>query len=337
MKRLSFFNRIIYGFNSVVALTLLLACVVPFTTIASLFFLSLAVPLLVVLNIVFLVYWLLFKRRLIWLSLVVLVAGYFILGSFVVFNGKAENNSEEGLKIMSFNAQQFNAMNSIHATDVGGQIVDFIKEEDPGVICFQEYRGSWGKKFKQYPFISQTPYEEHKSTQSILSKYPIISEGSLNLPNTINNIIYADIVYKEDTIRFYNLHLESLKVRPWNIKREESDKLFKRLRSSFSMQQEQAEILVEHAKGSPYKNIICGDFNNTQYSSVYRTIREGLKDSFEEKGFGYGRTINFWRFPLRIDFVLTDPAFDILMHKNYNVGLSDHEPVMVSLKVGSNE
>lgn len=337
MKRLSFFNRILYGFNIVIALTLLLACAVPYTTVASLFFLSLAVPLLVVLNIVFLVYWFLFKRRLLWLSLVVLTVGYFVLGSFVFFNPKPDSGSLEGLKIMSFNAQQFNEMNSIDAKGVGGRIVDFIKKEDPDIICFQEYRGSWGKKFKQYPFMSQTPYEEHKSTQGILSKYPVISEGSLNLPNTINNVIYADIVYKEDTVRIYNLHLQSLKVRPWSLKREQSDKLFKRLRNSFSMQQEQAEIIVEHAKGSPYKNIICGDFNNTQYSSVYRTIRGDMKDSFEEKGFGYGRTINFWRFPLRIDFVLTDPSFRVLMHKNYNVRLSDHEPVMVYLKVGSNE
>uniref|UniRef100_UPI0030D816CE endonuclease/exonuclease/phosphatase family protein n=1 Tax=Maribacter arcticus TaxID=561365 RepID=UPI0030D816CE len=92
-------------------------------------------------------------------------------------------------------------------------------------------------------------------------------------------------------------------------------------------------IVREHMNNSPYKNIVCGDFNNTQFSNSYFTIKGNLKDSFLEKGRGYGKTINFWKFPFRIDFVLVDPSLEVLSHKNYNINLSDHEPIMATIKI----
>ena len=62
---------------------------------------------------------------------------------------------------------------------------------------------------------------------------------------------------------------------------------------------------------SPYKNIVSGDFNNTQFSNSYFTIKGDLKDSFLERGKGYGETIKFWKFPFRIDMILVDPSLNI--------------------------
>jgi endonuclease/exonuclease/phosphatase family metal-dependent hydrolase len=62
-----------------------------------------------------------------------------------------------------------------------------------------------------------------------------------------------------------------------------------------------------------------------------------MLDSFSEMGNGYGRTIDFWRFPLRIDFIMVDPSFEVLDHHNYSIDLSDHEPIMATLGFGQNE
>jgi len=88
---------------------------------------------------------------------------------------------------------------------------------------------------------------------------------------------------------------------------------------------------------SPYRNIVAGDFNNNQFSSVYFNLKRDLKDTFLEKGSGYGATINFWRFPFRIDFILVDPSFEVVAHQNYDIDLSDHEPIMASIKISSNK
>jgi len=51
-----------------------------------------------------------------------------------------------------------------------------------------------------------------KYGQAIFSKFPIVKSGSIEFPNTANNAIYADIVKGSDTIRIYNVHLQSLRI-----------------------------------------------------------------------------------------------------------------------------
>ena len=159
----------------------------------------------------------------------------------------------------------------------------------------------------------------------------------MDFPDTVNNAIYSDILYKNDTIRVYNVHLQSLRVRPGSIKREAPLRLFKRLGKSFVKQQQQAEIFVSHYNATSYNKIVCGDLNNTQFSNVYRTIKGDMQDSFREKGTGYGRTYNFKYFPVRIDFILADQEFEVRSHKNYDVKLSDHFPIMASFASKTNK
>lgn len=335
---MSFWSKTVYGLNILFSALLFLAGVVPYTKSASLSFLSLTVPLLVLVNFLFLLYWLMVSPKKISLSFTVLAVGYFVLGSFLVFNESTTTNSKDELKIMSFNVQGFNELDVMNEPNLGEAIVDFFKRENPDVICIQEFSRVWYKKLKQqYPYFSQTPYLAQKTKQGILSKYPIITEGSLDFPDSWNNAIFVDIKYNKDTVRVYNLHLESLKVRPRSIKRERSDRLLGRLRNSFAKQQEQADLIRNHMDLVNYKKIVCADFNNTQYSYAYNAVKNDMKDSFEEKGFGYGRTINFWKFPLRIDFILTDPGIEVLEHENYNVKLSDHEPIMATLRIGADK
>jgi endonuclease/exonuclease/phosphatase family metal-dependent hydrolase len=319
------------------AIMLILACIVPYARIPTLAFLSLVVPLLVIINVTFLFLWLLLKRKLLWHSLFALAIGYASLGSFLQFNDQDDAIEKDGLKVMSFNVQGFNEYEPIQRNNVGDSIVEFIKREDPDIICFQEYSRSWYKKLRKYPYFSQTPYSNGRTVQAIFSKFPIVGEGSMDFHNSTNNTIYADILYSADTLRVYNIHLESLKIRPSSLKREESRKLLGRLRFAFSKQQEQALRVREHADRTTYKTIFCADLNNNQFSYAYKVIKGPMLDSFSEMGNGYGRTIDFWRFPLRIDFIMVDPSFEVLDHHNYSIDLSDHEPIMATLGFGQNE
>lgn len=335
---MSFWSKTVFGLNILFSAFLLLACVVPYTKSASLSFLSLAVPLLVLINFLFLLYWLIVSPKRMWLSFAVLVVGYFVLGSFVQSNSMDKTAKKNVLKVMSFNIQGFEG----YPTDMVRPNIkvfeDFIQNQNPDIICFQEfgYRGVRKKLFAKYPsnFINhQVGSKETGVLMAIYSKYPIVNKGNINFPNSGNGANFVDILYKEDTVRVYNLHLESLKVRPRSIKRERSDRLLGRLRNSFAKQQEQADLIRNHMDLVNFRRIVCADFNNTQYSYAYNAVKIDMKDSFEEKGFGYGRTINFWKFPLRIDFILTDPGIEVLEHENYNVKLSDHEPIMATLRI----
>ena len=213
------------------------------------------------------------------------------------------------------------------------EIADFIVQQDADIVCFQEFSRTIDKKLKQYQFNYQTPFQIGRIKQAIYSKYKILGTGSINFPNSGNNAIYVDILIKKDTLRIYNLHLQSLVVRPGSFKREQPQRLFKRLSITVQKQQEQAKLVIEHSRSVNYKKIICGDFNNTQFSSVYKTIKGDMSDSFQEKGSGFGSTYNFKFLPYRIDFILADPEIDIKSHKNFDVRLSDHTPVMASFRL----
>jgi len=76
MKNLRFFEKIVFFFNSIVAFLLLLSYILPLLppkTFASFSVLSLGVPILIVINALFLLYWLVKIKKQLLLSLVVSV------------------------------------------------------------------------------------------------------------------------------------------------------------------------------------------------------------------------------------------------------------------------
>lgn len=341
MKKGSFFKKFMLFLNMIFSLCLLLACIVPYTNSASLAFVSLAVPLLVLINLLFFLYWLVRRNMLLLLPLSILIYGYVALGTFIGFGGTTVPDTDDrSLSIMSFNSLGFNGKKNEWKSTAGDTIVRFIQNENPDIICFQEFdsRKIRSHYFEEYPYKYvdfKFGSESEKVIQAVYSKFKFVGQGILEFPKSSNSAVYVDVKVKRDTLRIYNLHLESLNFRPRNIKRERSDKLLGRLRNSFARQQQQSDIVRTHIDTSPYRTIVCGDFNNNQFSRVYFNIKGDFKDSFLEKGTGYGQTIKFWKFPFRIDFILADPSIKILSHKNYNINLSDHEPIMATLKIPS--
>ncbi len=341
MGGLSFFQKLIFLLNILFSIALFIACIVPHTTSASLAFFSLVVPILVVFNFLFLFFWIFRMRRQFILSLVTLLFGYFSMGNFIGFSGNPKMvEKEDSFSILSFNSLGFRGKQDEWKSVAGDTIVRFIADENPDIICFQEYdqRKIDITEFKYYPFkTKRNDRYEMKGGKNlgIFSKHKIIESNVIKFSDTYNGAMYADIVILKDTIRVYNVHLESFGVRPSSIKKERSDRLFKRLRTSFAKQMEQSNIVCKHMEKSPHPNIVCGDFNSTQFSRVYLNIKGELKDTFLEKGTGLGSTIQFWKFPFRIDYILVDPGMEVLSHTNYNIELSDHEPIMASIKLGA--
>jgi len=252
-----------------------------------------------------------------------------------------QQSKPSDLKIMSYNVWKFNNNGWIKQPSIGDSIIKFLNDQSPDILCVQEHARKRHRQLsKQYPYRSETPYSTKRTIQAIFSKFPIVNSGSMDLPDTMNNIIYADIVHIKDTIRVYNIHLQSFSIVPSTddfSDGEKSERVYKRLVSTFSKQLEQAKIFRDHLTNSPYTNIVCGDFNNTQFSNVYKIVKGDLKDSFLEEGDGFGRTYNLWKIPLRIDYILADPDFEILSHQNFDERLSDHYPIMATLRLNSHQ
>ena len=340
MKKLSWLNKLVFIVNSLFATVLLLSYLVPFIspkTLPSLALLSLIVPILIIINIIFAVYWLIKLKRQFLLSTLVLLIGFNTLGSFYRLSEKKVLLNDD-FKIMSYNVRLFN----IYKWKKEGKeetlklVKDFISEKNPDIICFQEFLTKYDVNFDYpYKFINNNPNKDISYFgQAIYSKHKIINSGSLDFVSNANNAIFADIVKNNDTIRIYNVHLESLKIQlnKENFGEKNSEKLLKRLENNFKKQAQQAEKLIAHEKKCRYKTIICGDFNNTAFSWVYRKLKGNKNDAFVEAGKGFGKSYDYF-FPERIDFIFPNKEFKINNFKTFGIKYSDHFPIMARLNI----
>ena len=319
--------------NSVVALLSLLSYgiyYVPPKTFSLISVLSLSVPLLIILNIIFVVFWLLKLKKQLILSLLILAVGYNYVASFYKFSSQESSNLEDTFTLMSYNVRLFNLYDWIKEDSIPSKIQNFITEEAPSILCLQEYDSSAGLDFRSYDYKHQTNTSNNKSELAIFSTYKILNSGFINFSNSANSAIYADVLIKSDTIRVYNVHLQSSGINPnvESLDKEQSNRLLKRLGITFKAQQLQAELVVDHVAKSPHKVLMSGDFNNTVYSYVYRVLKGDLVDAFDVSGNGFGRTFNFRYFPVRIDFILADERFKVESFQNYSVPYSDHYPIL---------
>lgn len=338
MNKLNLFDKLVFFFNSIAAFMLLLSYILPYIEpkkFAFLSVLSLGVPVLILVNLLFLLYWLLKVKKQLLLSLIALILGYSNVISLYKFSASKQIDDNKNISVMSYNVRLFNAFEWLPDKDVNKKIAEFIKDKNPDILCLQDYRTDKAVSLEGYYKYENVSGKNIKNGQAIFSKYPIIHSGSVEFPDTYNNAIFVDVVKKNDTIRVYNVHLQSLKIDINNeeILNETSEKLVNSVSNTFKIQQEQTELFLEHKRQCPYKMIICGDFNNTAYSYVYKRIKGDLQDAFVEAGNGFGRTYNFKFFPVRIDFILVDDAFEVNRFKTFDIELSDHYPVMSSVKI----
>lgn len=342
MKGIARIDRIVLGFNVLAVVLLIAACFAPVIrnpNLSYFSFLGHSVPPLALTHLIFMGYWLFRGRKYVLLSLVPLLLAYWNLDPFFKLRF-SEREMEGDLTVMSYNVRCFNRYEELPSKTVLRDIKAFVREENPDIICIQEPFYNSGDEFKNYPYRSLEYFHMiGKGLLAVFSKYPIIETGMLNFSQTESNGIYADIRYKNDTIRVYNVHLESLGITPGRgvLSKEPTDKLFHQINQAYRKQGEQAQVIKAHMQSSPYKNMLCGDFNNGPYSNVYQLIRGELQDTFLEAGKGYGRTYLFHGVPFRIDFVMADPAFEVKTHTNYDVPYSDHFPVMASFELLADE
>ena len=335
MKKLSFFNRLIFLLNCLFAVLLLLSYTLPYISPSAfprLSLLSLVLPVLLLINLGFFVYWLLgLKRQFLVSGLILLLGMNHITGIYNL--GKETRAASQNLSVLSYNVRAFSVNGLDQKDDTQVKIYKFIKEQNPTIVCLQEYSAIAGTPGLAYPYQVKA-MKRFKSSfgQIIYSQYPIINSGSFDFKKTSNNIMYADVVIEQDTVRVYNIHLQSFKVSSQFVELQQADskKLIGRMVTAFEKQENQVKAFLENEAASPYPVIIAGDFNNSSTSYVYRKLKGKKNDAFAKAGTGTGRTFTFDFLPLRIDFVLTDPRFKITNFKNYSLSLSDHEPIKAS-------
>lgn len=350
MKKLSWFNKIIFVLNITLVILSFVAYILPFLApklFPLLSVLTLFLPMFLVLNAIFFIYWLIQLKRQLFFSGIILLLGITFVNKFYKFSSNEIEHEEKDFTVMSYNVRLFNLFKWIENDEVGNKILSFINEQNPDILCVQEYSENAHIDLRVYKYKAVfIEGNKIKTGQAIFSKYPIFNQGNLHLPQAGNNIIFADIKKGKDTIRVYNMHLQSIKISPDvneisehvnKINQEKSVMVFTRIRDAFKLQEQQTEVLVNHKQDCHYPLIICGDMNNSPFSYVYRSIKGNLNDCFEEAGNGFGETYKFKYYPARIDYIFADKKMIVKSFKNFSkLNYSDHYPIITRLAFKDN-
>ena len=180
---------------------------------------------------------------------------------------------------------------------------------------------------------------------TILSEFPIIDAGEIPFGTRTNSCVWADIQTKDHIIRVYNIHLKSNRVstkteeilNKGGIQEKETwddiQGVLGNIRYASKIRVEQAQKVKSHMQQCPYPYVLCGDFNETPQSFVYRMLSKNLQDTFQKKGAGIGSTYAGSIPALRIDFILASSDFKVLDCDILKKAYSDHYPVMTTLAI----
>lgn len=324
---------------------------------------ALSYPVALGLNLAFVVIWALHRHRFAFISAAVIVMGYdkmislYQPGLFAV-DVKPPKTS---VKLLSYNVRLFDLYNWSGNLETRKKIVDLLKEEAPEIACFQEYYQDDLGKFENNKMLSrelQLPYrsvfygltlrkDDHWGLATF-SKYPIIGEGKLLFEAGSTNFgIYSDIVIATDTIRVYNVHLQSnhFKQRDYafiaNPDSGDSETmlngarhLLRRIRNAAIKRGHQTNELALHMANAPYPVLLTGDFNEPPYSYTYQVLRKQLEDAFVTKGNGFGITYQSFPLFLRLDYIMYQPEnFMIHGFHTKQKKFSDHYPISARFSI----
>lgn len=363
-RELSLFNRILLWVNYLLVVALLISVSAKYIS-PHLFwliaFFGLGFPYIVLLNLLFVIYWLCQFRREALISMIMILLCFFTVKNYVqiTFSNKGSNND---IKVTSYNSMLFDLYNWSKNAQSRQQILNQLQEINPDILCLQEFYNS--NKMKEYYNIDtvlntlNTKYYHVEYTSiahehnhfgiATFSKYPIVNRGKIVFNTKSNNIcIYTDVLIAKDTVRIYNMHLQSISFSKKDYtfigdlqddddakdELENSKSILRRLKRAFVKRAAQAELIHASIKSCKYKIILCGDFNDTPASYSYNLISDDLKDAFVEKGSGFGRTYA-GKFPqFRIDYIFHSKDMKCTQFTRSEETFTDHFPITAYLKV----
>ncbi len=334
----------------------------PLTILIPVFF-GLTYPFWLILNILFVIFWLFRKKVFLVFSLLAIIVGWGHIGR--TFQPRLQSNPQKpdtGIHVMSYNVRLFDIYEyrKDQSNTTHEKIYQFLNENNPDILCFQEFytedTGSMavvdsllqvlpGREYHVDFF--QTRRKDHHWGIATFSAFPVINRQRHQFRNSAGNYcILTDIIYQEDTLRIINTHMES-----WHFEKrdlalmddvkshgvgsdtvkQEIKNVYWKIENAFMKRAVQARELEEIISDSPYPAVVCGDFNGTPLSYTYKLVNDHLNDAFLAHGRGFGKTFRDGLPYFRIDYIFYDDHFKPHWFNTYPLPHSDHYPVSAVL------
>lgn len=317
-------------------------------------------PLFLLLNLAFLVFWL-FVR---WRWSVIAVAGFALAYEPITIYMPLRvlaDPPKDAVKLLSYNVRGYCGMAA--TTNTFDSIVDYMKQFDPDIVCLQEENDTWrhsdvvlAELFGYNDTVHINRTHRMINAVSVHSRYPILRHETIEVASEteVNGAVAFYLQVGRDTLLLVNVHLENvhLNTEDRNVYKSilkgemgrdtaqaEGLQLIDKLAGAFRVRAAQSKTIhryIEQHRGTK-PVVVCGDFNDTPISYCRRTLAMGLKDCYRESGRGLGLSYNQKGFNFRIDHVLcSDDIEPVRCEIDSKFGPSDHYPVRCWLKMRDN-
>lgn len=247
-----------------------------------------------------------------------------------------KKNSASSVKIATYNVHGFD--HSSFQIPICN-IADFMQKNEVDILCMQEYK--LHNLYNEQEIRSIFGYFEEETPKNdghqiselkIFSKIPILSSGEIEIPNSSNGAVWADILLaNKDTVRIINVHLQTS-----GLKKGTYLGFFettRRLTENSKIRARQVLLIKQLIDSTKCPIILAGDFNDLPSSFTFKTLRRDLNDSFIQGGVGLAGTFPS-KFPfMRIDNVLNSKHFKCNYYRSHITDWSDHNPIIAELEL----
>lgn len=330
-------------------------------------FAGLAYPIVYLLNVACAMWWAVRWRWWFFVPALMLLVGIGNIGRYyqlnILKNGPDVTYEKSDLVVVTYNVKTFSAVEELTSREEADSVAHWINSRKANVVCLQEAHFSSALSYEcfkdslagfKYGFFENSEIgkenPEKGSGLVMLSSYPIVDHEIVWSDSVRVGAVWADLDIGRDTVRVFNLHLQSTGIAPDKkggvmavyLKGDtltsiggRPRQIIDRLSQSYRARAIEAEGVARSVEKSPYPVIVCGDFNDVPTSYTYKRLRsDGLQDTFVERGRGAGFTFKGFGELFRIDYVLSDDNFfDVKEYDSCDLPYSDHNPVVVRLGV----
>ena len=317
---------------------------------------GLGFPVLLAINLAFLVIWIFIRPKMLWLPVLGLLICYSPIRKYTPFN-KPKEHPHGSIKVLSYNVYMFAPWDLEKGKS--NPIVDYIINSKADIVCLQESdaREAGGELIEKRLKDAYPHHDFVKITDSggqhmmLLTKFPIIRKERIEYKSA-GNISYAYIIdYKGTEVLVVNNHFESnhlseedkqsyknIVKSPLETKDTEraSFRLLTKLGEAAAIRSPQVEKVAAYVKTYMDRHvpvILCGDFNDSPISFAHHTLEKQLTDCYIASGNGPGISYHKNGMYFRIDHIFCSDDFEPFEAKvDDKIDNSDHYPIYTWLK-----